>query len=281
MTASFARLAPAPVLLLVLLGALGASPALALDARDVDAPAVPDCHALDGPENIALMGPDEVLAITEDLAYAPMGAPGDLPSTNDVTCSGIRPGAWIITGNSICTLAFMFTNGVDIFASTAGHCTGVGQSPRLASGLVIGTTVFSVNGGVGNDFALIRVNPANHQFVNPEMCFWAGPMRVHTGTVTGQALFHDGHGAGVVSAPPRPRVGLGSLGSTTTFAFVGAGVPGDSGSAIETSTGGAVGVITHLGVGSGTNFGTPIARGLALAGQPGLTLLTAQNMNFI
>ena len=98
--------------------------------------------------------------------------------TSGLAFTGIRPGAWIIAPAG-CTTNFVFGSASNYYIGTAGHCTSVGDEVTLvaAPGVLmnIGTTVKSVNQGVGNDFALIDVRPSMEQYVNPSMAYFGGP----------------------------------------------------------------------------------------------------------
>jgi hypothetical protein len=201
-------------------------------------------------------------------------------------CFGIRPGALllIVTDSSIslCSMAHLYGSAI----STAGHCGKSGDPATViagfgnradATGVVLldfGTFGTSVDNGLGNDYALININPAYSSLVTPTMCFWGGPRGVYTKTgavasldwpnngdpsvsVTpdpflAQTLVHYGHGAGV-GAGGTPRVSQTISWGADHFMFFGAIAPGDSGSGANTLLGDTVGanmqaagIITHL-----------------------------------
>jgi hypothetical protein len=216
--------------------------------------------------------------------------------------SGIRPGSWMLSPSG-CTLNFVFGGRDSI--GTAGHCASNGDEVTIVAlpGVLmnIGKTVKSVDGGIGNDFALIDVYPAMEQYVRPSMAIIAGP----TGTKApafGDPILHVGHGlvigtggtarAGLVtypstsfltdSAKKRPRKPKGgggqqggggaAAGGDGDYAWIGAVSFGDSGSGARAVSGEAVGDVTHLVVDSkylpAWNAGTTISRMLEIAGQP-------------
>lgn len=198
-------------------------------------------------------------------------------------CLGIRPGAWLLllNGGSVgwCSMAHLHGSAI----STAGHCGSGGDIATViaavgnhggAAGPVLldfGTFGTSVDGGLGNDYALININSAYQSLVTPTMCFWGGPRGVYTktgGTVTvnwnngsvsvnpdpllPQAVVHYGHGAGV-GAGGTPRAGTSIHWGTSHFMFNGAITPGDSGSGANTVLGDTVGanmeaagIMTHI-----------------------------------
>ena len=111
--------------------------------------------------------------------------------------TGIRPGSWMFAP-SWCTLNFVF-GGTDSIG-TAGHCASVGDEVTIIAApgvlMAIGTTTKSVDGGIGNDFALIDVYPAMEQYVNPSMAILAGPTGKKA-PVLGDPILHVGHGLAI------------------------------------------------------------------------------------
>jgi hypothetical protein len=197
--------------------------------------------------------------------------------TSALLFTGIRPGSWIISPAG-CTANFVFGSAADYYIGTAGHCAGVGDEVTIvaAPGVLmnIGTTVKSVDAGIGNDFALIDVSPQMEQHVNPSMAYFGGP----TGAGDPQpndVVQHAGHGL-VIGTGGTPRAGVvvyrGNGEGGDAFAWVGAASPGDSGSAVRLADGLAAGDLTHLVVGGeyapGDVAGTTIDRMLQIAGKP-------------
>lgn len=192
------------------------------------------------------------------LAAGPQGvalpAGIDIP-TSSLVFQGIRPGQLIILGGgSLCTSNFVFTNGGNFFIGTAGHCGNVGDQVTmlfLPVGLVdIGQVVLSTgDAGIGNDFALISIDPALNQYVSPSLAYWGGPTGVYTGS--GPAVVqHAGWGL-VVGTGGTPRVGLGVTWTPNEWRFEGVITPGDSGSGAIVLGGLAAGNITHIAVNGG------------------------------
>jgi hypothetical protein len=197
--------------------------------------------------------------------------------TSGLAFTGIRPGAWIIAPAG-CTTNFVFGSASDYYIGTAGHCAEVGDEVTLiaAPGVLmnIGTTVKSVNQGIGNDFALIDVRPSMEQYVNPSMTYFGGPTGAGNPRPN-DVVEHAGHGL-VIGTGGTPRAGVvvyrGNGDGGDAFAWVGAASPGDSGSAVRLANGQAAGDLTHLVVGGpyvpGDVAGTTIARMLTIAGKP-------------
>jgi hypothetical protein len=226
--------------------------------------------------------------------------------------AGIRPGAWMISPAG-CTMNFVFgsatgnlprklspatagkqTSGVRAIASgkraraaagsgtyigTAGHCTKVGDEVTLvaAPGVLmnIGRTVKSVNRGIGNDFALIKVRPEMVQFVNPSMAHVGGPTGAKD-PVFGDPVVHTGHGLVIgTGGTPRPGIvtweGADRGREMDAYGWNGAAIFGDSGSPVRHADGLAVGNLTHLVVAPGRVpplfiTGTKISRIKEIAG---------------
>ncbi len=217
--------------------------------------------------------------------------------------TGIRPGSWMISP-AWCTTNFVFgaaegnigtaiademppppghgnsqSTGTGVYIGTAGHCTEVGDEVTIvaAPGVLmnIGTTVESVDEGVGDDFALIEVAPEWVDVVNPSMAIVAGPTGSKTPGV-GDGILHVGHGLAIgTGGTPRPGVVgyVGQVEQPYAYGWDGAVTPGDSGSGSRSITGEAVGNVTHIYI-EGTKylpavfFGTTIDRMLEIAGAP-------------
>ena len=223
------------------------------------------------------------------LAAGPRGvavpAAAEIPASS-LAFLGIRPGQLILLTEgdttSLCTSNFVFTNTAgEYFIGTAGHCGRVGAQVTmlyLPAGLVdIGTVVQSTgDAGVGNDFALIRIDPALYGDVSPSMAYWGGPTGVYTGS--GPAVVqHAGWGL-VVGTGGTPRVGLGLDWGADAWRFAGVITNGDSGSGANVLGGAAAGNITHIAVDS-SQFppafmtGTTMAKIFQILG-PGYQLAT-------
>lgn len=141
--------------------------------------------------------------------------------------------------------------------------------------------------GVGNDFGVVEIPREFQDFVRTSMPVWDGPTGVQTLNL-GDYGCHYGHGLIVGETfLTKARVGVGG-GSEHDF-WLGdfAGSFGDSGSGmlgcVNDGLGfhgtGAVGVLTHLGVGANTStaehgviFGTTIARSVEMAQEAHLKL---------
>jgi hypothetical protein len=227
--------------------------------------------------------------------------------------AGIRPGAWMISP-AWCTMNFVFGSATGnlprrlspatagrqtsrrvraiasgrraraasggVYIGTAGHCTKVGDEVTLiaAPGILmnIGRTVKSVNRGIGNDFALVKVRPSMVQFVNPSMAHVGGPTGAKV-PAFGDPIVHTGHGAVIgTGGTPRPGIvtweGAERGREVNGYGWDGAAFLGDSGSPVRHADGLAVGNLTHLVVASNVLpafiAGTDIARIKRIAGLP-------------
>ena len=219
----------------------------------------------------------DALAARVDAANgAPVAAPTDAPLPGTV---GIRPGSWMIAPAG-CTMNFVFGSAGSYSIGTAGHCGNAGEEVvllTLAPGganpvlVELGTIQRSVDGGVGNDFAIVSIRPELQSWVSPTIAVVAGPCGSYGGSGP-EAVFHYGHGL-AVGTGGTPRAGLALTWRPDAFGWVGLAAPGDSGSAVRVNTGmQAAGDLTHLVV--DTNWvpsyivGTRMSRILAIAGQP-------------
>ncbi|MGH2762639.1 MAG: hypothetical protein ACRDL0_16075 [Thermoleophilaceae bacterium] len=207
---------------------------------------------------------------------APVAAPNDAPLPGEV---GIRPGSWMIAPAG-CTMNFVFGSPGSYSIGTAGHCGKAGQQVTLltlAPGganpvlVDVGTIQRSVDGGVGNDFAIVSIRPELQSWVSPTIAVVAGPCGSYGGAGP-EAVFHYGHGL-AIGTGGTPRAGLALTWRADAFGWSGLATPGDSGSAVRVNTGlQAAGDLTHLVV--DTNWlpsyiaGTRMSRIAQIAGAP-------------
>jgi hypothetical protein len=141
--------------------------------------------------------------------------------------------------------------------------------------------------GVGNDFGVVEIPEAVRPLVRIIMPVWGGPAGVATLGVGGLGC-HYGHGLLVGELfPTKARVGVGGGSAPAYWRGDFAAAFGDSGSGMVACAigltglrgGGAVGVLTHLGVevdpatgGNGVVFGTTVARAVEMGQEAGLLL---------
>jgi hypothetical protein len=184
-----------------------------------------------------------------------------------VQSPGVSAGGCIVAPYG-CTANFIFTDGASQYVGTARHCVdSIGQPVTMQLDTttigVVGTVSHMTSGeGVpGNDWALIRIDPAVAAAwgVNPAMPVIGGPHGVYTGCGP-TPVFHYGHGYGVAVAQGKVEGGLATNVFDDGYGWTGAGAPGDSGSGVLTAPGGpAIGDFTHLIVDLGAYPGSDLA----------------------
>lgn len=221
----------------------------------------------------------------QELLAPPRSA--DPPVIPEACTPRISPGASISTPVGGCSLNFMFQDAAGKkYAGTAGHCfSALGQRMTVSGVGAAGTVVYLINAGVGNDFALVRIDDSKANLVNPAMCQWGGPTGPATGLTAG-IVRHYGFGIGYGTTQfTRARSGYGQHSAGTSFSFMGAVASGDSGSGARLDNGLALGVITHVNGGAVIvghsapfGYGTKVTHAMQLAQAATglqLTLLTA------
>lgn len=191
----------------------------------------------------------------------------------------IRPGVQTYTEGAQCTANFVFTSGTDVFIGQAAHCSGTGAATEtdgcLAESLPLGTKV-EIDGAsepgvmvynswltmqergerdpdacAYNDFALVKIDPADHGKVNPSIPFWGGPVGLGDATDSFEEVYSYGNSSlrlGLSPLSPKTGLSLGSTGGDWTHPLytLTPGIPGDSGSAFLDSEGKAIGVLSTL-----------------------------------
>jgi hypothetical protein len=194
------------------------------------------------------------------------------------TCPGVRPGAEVQTEQGLCTLNFLFvTPDGERFIGTAGHCIigegpvadsagektwpkGTGPAAKDSTGTRFGEFAYAVLQDP-KDFALIRLDPGVE--ASPELCNYGGPTGINDEVSEGtKVLEYFGNGVGIGSTvPARSAVAMGFPNADHVYA-AGLALPGDSGSAVITDDGRAVGVLVTTGIHglgfdeNGVDFGT-------------------------
>lgn len=202
----------------------------------------------------------------------------------------ITPGVQMYTEGGQCTGNFVFTDDAgSTYVGYAAHCAGLGEATDTdgctAGSLPLGTRVEFTEGGsllssgtrVGggelvysswlamerngesdadtcayNDFALVEVDPADLDKVNPSIPFWGGPTGLDTdGTQAGETVHSYGNSslrAGLTALSPKQGASLGTSGGGWTHSVytLTPGVPGDSGSAFLDADGKALGTLSTL-----------------------------------
>ena len=202
------------------------------------------------------------------------------PTWAPAATAPIHPGVQLYTPRGQCTADFVFMNDADVYLGMAAHCTGLGASNEVngctVSSLPLGTPV-QISGAsrpgslaysswltmqqVGeedlyaclfNDFALVRVDPADHGRINPSLPHWGGPTGLRRGPEPPlTSIYSIGNSRlrnGSELLQPKSGVTLGAaFGGWTHQAYqVLPGIPGDSGGPTIDADGRAIGVLSTL-----------------------------------
>lgn len=185
----------------------------------------------------------------------------------------IRPGAQLVSETGGCTANFVYTSGADVFIGSAAHCTAEGTSvdgcanPSLPLGTPVqvegaqrpATLFYSswqtmqatgetdTNACRFNDLALLRLDPRDHERVNPTMPEWGGPLGLSDGASTGEDLYTYHQPDGGTRAKQGTIVAREGGGWTYEVRTgLDPGVPGDSGSGYLDETGRAFGLLSTI-----------------------------------
>ena len=208
-------------------------------------------------------------------------APGAASATHDAN-RPIHPGVMTFTEGAQCTSNFVFRDGGGTYIGQAAHCSGTGgatetngcDSASLPTGTPVevggatrpGTLVYNSwlamqqagetnpDACQYNDFALVRIDPADVGRVNPTVPGFGGPQGVGgSGAALGDTVYSYGNSSlrgGVTKLSPKQGVVVQSEGNgwSRTVYTVTPGVPGDSGSAFMSGSGQAIGTLSTLQV---------------------------------
>jgi hypothetical protein len=229
-----------------------------------------------------------LLALAGVVVPAPAGS---VPQWAPAATATIHPGVQTHTEGGQCTANFVFHDETAVYIGQAAHCSTTGGATDTngctAPSHPLGTPV-SVGGAsrpatmvynswltmqaVGeddpdtcqyNDFALLRIDPADAANVNPSIPHWGGPAGLNTtGTSLLQHVYSYGNSElrlGLTLLSPKKGISLGDVGGgwTHLVSTLTPGIPGDSGSAFLDAGGRALGVLSTLNVGlpGGVNNG--------------------------
>lgn len=223
-------------------------------------------------------------ALTAAVVLAAVVVPGTASASGPTWAPAgqatVHPGVMTVTEGGACTSNFIFYNGAGVFIGQAAHCAGTG-APTETSGCTAGTkplgTPVTITGASKpgrlvysswitmaqrgekdantcdfNDLALVQIDPADLGKVNPSVPFFGGPTGISTSpTAVGDRVLTFGNSplrGGVSALSPKEGISLGDEGSgwSHTCYTASPGIPGDSGSAVLTNDGKALGVLTSL-----------------------------------
>lgn len=194
----------------------------------------------------------------------------------------IHPGVMTFTEGAQCTSNFVFRDGAGTYLGQAAHCSGTGAATDTngcdAGTLPLGTSV-EIDGAsrpgtlvysswiamqqgneanedacAYNDFALVKVDPADVGKVDPTVPRLGGPTSVGgSGAMLGDTVFTYGNSSlrgGVMQLRPKQGVvvqGEGNGWSRTVYTVT-PGIPGDSGSAFLSDSGQAIGTLSTVAI---------------------------------
>ena len=192
----------------------------------------------------------------------------------------IHPGVMTFTQGAQCTSNFIFRDGGGTYIGQAAHCSGTGGATETngcdSGSLPIGTQV-EVDGATQpgtlaynswlamqaagetnadacqyNDFALVRIDPADVGRVDSSVPGFGGPTGVGpSSAMLGDTVYSYGNSSlrgGITKLSPKQGVvvqGEGNGWSRTVYTAT-PGVPGDSGSAFLSGSGQAIGTLSTL-----------------------------------
>jgi hypothetical protein len=231
--------------------------------------------------------------------------------------AAITPGVQMYTQGAQCTANFVFTDAAGtVYVGYAAHCAGTGAATDTngcnTKSLPLGTNVKFARGGslasggeqVGtgelaysswlamqdsgdhnahscayNDLALVKVDPAFVNDVNPTVPFWGGPVGLHAnGAALGDRVYSYGNSSlrgGVEALSPKTGLSIGDEGNhwSHNVYTVTPGIPGDSGSGFMDANGRALGVLSTVQLAPlvGANGVGDLANEVAYAGNHGVS----------
>lgn len=237
-----------------------------------------------------------------------LGATTVSASWASVDTAAIHPGVQTLTeGSGQCTANFVFTSGSEVFIGQAAHCAGVGAATDTngctAESLPLETSVTIVgsdgneyagelaysswlamqeanetdpNACAYNDFALVRLLEGADK-VNPSIPVFGGPEGTDiNGAGFGESVYTYGNSSlrlGLTELSPHVGTSLGTSGDGWTTAIYTAtpGLPGDSGSAVVSQDGEALGILVTLALAplAGSNGVTSLDEALKYANAKG------------
>jgi hypothetical protein len=220
------------------------------------------------------------------MAWAPVGQ------------ATVHPGVQVFTEGAQCTSNFVFEEGSSVYLGQAAHCAGTGgqtetdgcSSGSLPLGTPVEVTGASKPGTLAysswltmqaegesnpdacayNDFALIRLDPADVDVVNPSVPGFGGPTKVGSPGGLGSTVYSYGNSelrGGITQLSPKQGIVVQSEGNGWSHNVVTLtpGIPGDSGSGFLNGSGAAFGTLSTLQVAplAGSNGVGDLAKELA------------------
>ena len=225
--------------------------------------------------------------------------------------AAVHPGVQTYTEGAQCTSNFVFQEGSTVYLGQAAHCSGTGEATETdgctSDSLPLGTPVevkgasrpgtLAYNSWLAmqasgesnadacafNDFALVRLDPADVGAVNPSVPGFGGPTGLGTVGSLGSTVYSYGNSslrAGITKLSPKQGIVVQNEGNGWSHNVVTLtpGVPGDSGSGFLNGSGEAFGTLSTLQLAplAGSNGVGDLQRELAYArshGFPNLQLV--------
>lgn len=207
----------------------------------------------------------------------------------DASEATIHPAVTMVTEGTSCTANFVFEEWVKlpdgtvirhVYLGYAAHCAGLGSSTDT-NGCETGSlpldTPVDIEGASRqgvlaysswrtmiargedptsnrcrfNDFALVRLHPADHGRVNPSLPHFGGPVALGGATAAGDQAYSVGDSSlrpAIEELKPKREASLGMQGGGWIHRLyaVTPGIPGDSGSGHVDSDGRAIGITSTL-----------------------------------
>lgn len=238
-------------------------------------------------------------------------APSKRPPWPELSEATVRPGVQITSASGQCTSNFLFRtpDNASLMLGVAAHCVAQGaqtnvngcdpQNEPMEPGTEV-TVSGASNPGVlvysawwtmqandasdqalctSNDFALIRLDPADRGSVHPAVLHFGGPTELASPSdvaMGDKVIWYGNSGTRPSSDPAHQNEGyiLRSDGRSAVAYSASPGVPGDSGSGILTGDGKALGVLSTLRVTpeAGSNDVVFLEPALAYAQENGVTV---------
>jgi hypothetical protein len=252
----------------------------------------------------------KLLVLIATLAVAAL-IPASASAWAPADSAAIHPGVQTNTeGSGQCTSNFIFQEGSDTYIGQAAHCASTGAATDtdgcLAASLPLGTKVdvdganvrgtlaysswltMQANGETDeetcayNDFALIKLDPADVPNVNPSIPVFGGPQGIGR-SAAGEQVYTYGNSSlrgGITQLSPKSGATIEETPGGWSYSLytVTPGIPGDSGSAFLNAKGQALGTLTTVAIAPlpASNGVGDLGNELAYAqahGHPGLTLV--------
>jgi hypothetical protein len=223
--------------------------------------------------------------------------------------AAITPGVQTVTEGAQCTANFIFRDGGGTYVGQAAHCSGTGaatDTDGCDSGSLPINTPVEVDGAsrpgtlvynswitmqqngesnadvcAFNDFALVKLDPADVGSVNPSVPGFGGPTGVaEPPSNAGDTVFTYGNSSlrlSVTKLSPKQGVVVQEQGNgwSRDVYTVTPGIPGDSGSGFMDGSGHAIGVLSTVQLAplAGSNGVGNLARELSYAQSHGFASL--------